>query len=76
MNKDTVDRLFERYYRGTNTEGAGNGTGLGMAIARQLVLEHGGTIKVTSEEGRGTRVILTFGRQGRISGNEARGSEE
>lgn len=58
MDEETVGRLFERYYRGTNTEGGSDGTGLGMAIARQIVLAHHGNIRVGSELGRGTVVTI------------------
>lgn len=60
MSEQTKAQLFERYYRGTNTEGVGVGTGLGMAIAKQLVIQHQGTIEVQSTKGKGTRIILTF----------------
>jgi len=52
--------LFERYYRGGHTEEDVSGTGLGMAIAKQLVLAHDGNISVESEPGRGTVVKMTF----------------
>lgn len=35
-------RLFERYYRGTNTKEKPEGSGLGLAIANQIVTLHGG----------------------------------
>lgn len=60
MDNETLNRLFERYYRGTNTSSSNNGTGLGMAITKKLIELHGGSINVKSESGKGTyiRILL------------------
>ncbi|KMJ57630.1 histidine kinase [Bacillus sp. LL01] len=52
-----LEHIFERYYRGTNTQNI-RGTGLGMAIARDIVEAHGGSVELTSEVGRGTTVEI------------------
>jgi signal transduction histidine kinase len=57
MDSAELDSLFERYYRGTNTTRT-EGTGLGMAIAKQIVELHGGSILVESELGKGTCVTV------------------
>lgn len=56
---DTADLpyIFERYYRGTNTTDA-LGSGLGMAISRDIIKAHGGTVTVTSDLGVGTRIQI------------------
>jgi signal transduction histidine kinase len=64
MDADTVARLFERYYRGSNTAAESAGSGLGMAVARQIVLAHGGDIAVESAPGRGTTVTVKLQRVG------------
>jgi signal transduction histidine kinase len=46
---DVRERIFEVFY-----SSRGGGTGLGLPIARQIVERHGGTIEVSSIEGRGT----------------------
>lgn len=61
MDAQTRANLFERYYRGGHTEEDVSGTGLGMAIAKQLVLAHEGEIFVESEPGKGTMVRLIVG---------------
>ncbi|AVI42327.1 HAMP domain-containing sensor histidine kinase [Bacillus pumilus] len=58
MAQETVDHLFNRYYRGTNTNDPTNGTGLGLAIAKELVLLHDGDIQVESEPGAGTTIAI------------------
>ena len=58
MNAEATARLFERYYRGTNTAVNTGGTGLGMAITRQIIEIHGGSIRASSEIGRGTNIII------------------
>ncbi|MGZ4334826.1 MAG: sensor histidine kinase [Gaiellaceae bacterium] len=58
---DEQGQVFSRFFRArTATQAAIPGTGLGLAISRALVEEHGGTIALESEEGRGTRVTVTL----------------
>ncbi|WP_155591179.1 sensor histidine kinase [Lysinibacillus cavernae] len=60
MDQLTLDKLFERYYRGTNSEENTSGSGLGMSIAKQLTVAHGGQIHVDSKSGDGTEIVLKF----------------
>jgi two-component system sensor histidine kinase ResE len=49
------ERIFEKFYRGrAGTTLAMRGTGLGLAVARQLVEAHGGTIGVRCRMGEGS----------------------
>jgi signal transduction histidine kinase len=53
-------RIFERFHRGdTSRSRARGGTGIGLAIAKQLIEAHGGTIGAESEAGE-TRVWITL----------------
>lgn len=62
--KDHQGQIFERYYKGTSTEENG-GSGLGMAIARDIIASHGGSIRLDSEEGRGTSITIFRGEPGK-----------
>ncbi|BDG34053.1 HAMP domain-containing sensor histidine kinase [Parageobacillus thermoglucosidasius] len=62
MDEETVKNLFNRYYRGGNTQDSDSGSGLGMAIAHQLVVAHGGEIIVESEKHVGTTIKMVFPR--------------
>ncbi|MGG4108845.1 HAMP domain-containing sensor histidine kinase [Paenibacillus lautus] len=60
MSEETMRYLFHRYYRGSTTKQKSEGTGLGMAIAKQLVLAHQGDISVTSRTNEGTAVEISL----------------
>lgn len=60
MDKETILHLFDRYYRGTNTDESTEGAGLGMSIARAIVELHHGKITVESELNKGTTIELSF----------------
>src|SRR5699024_4981841 len=63
MNQDTVDQLFNQYFRGTNSSSDNSGTGLGMAIAKQIILAHHGDIVIKSKVNIGTQFHIILPRR-------------
>jgi signal transduction histidine kinase len=53
-----LPRVFERRHRGSNVVGRIRGEGIGLAGAKQIVEQHGGTVAVASAEGEGTTVTV------------------
>jgi signal transduction histidine kinase len=63
MDKKEMGRIFERFYRTKKAEQSGEmGTGIGLSIVKQIIREHGGTIQVKSEPGKGSKFTLTLKR--------------
>ncbi len=61
--KDQIDLVFERFYRVDQArQRKTGGTGLGLPIAKSIVLEHKGTIHMDTMEGIGTEVIIRLPR--------------
>ena len=52
-----IPHLFESFHRASNV-GTIPGTGMGLAIVKNSVELHGGTISVTSDPGKGTRFVV------------------
>ncbi len=61
ISKEYLNEIFEPFTRERNTTTSGiQGTGLGMAITKNIVDAMGGTIRVSSEEGKGSEFIVTL----------------
>ncbi|MRR17722.1 MAG: HAMP domain-containing protein [Deltaproteobacteria bacterium] len=56
-----MQRIFEQFFRAPDQKSE-TGAGLGLAIAKQIVEAHGGSIHVESEEGKGTSFSFTLKR--------------
>lgn len=63
MKREDVDHMFERFYRSDDIRGKIDGHGLGLSIARLIILAHAGTIKVRTQYTVGTSFIITIPRQ-------------
>jgi len=54
-------RIFERFYRVDRARSRSTGgSGLGLSIVRHVVSNHGGTVSVVSEEGRGSTFTMVL----------------
>ena len=59
ISPENLPHIFDRFWRGDKSRARTEGnSGLGLAIARQLILAHNGTLTVKSDEGKGTTFVL------------------
>lgn len=67
IKPEEMSRVFQRFFRGETARSRTDGAGLGLSIARWIAREHAAEIALTSEPGKGTKVIVTFPR--RVTGS-------
>lgn len=60
MTQEEADRIFDKFYRADTSETAVAGLGLGMTIVKGIIEAHGGSIRVESALGKGTKVSFTM----------------
>ena len=63
FDKKDAAHIFERFYRTKGAEQSGEaGTGIGLSIVAEILAEHGGTIEVDSQPGKGSTFTVTLRR--------------
>ena len=67
MSKEVLSRIFEPFY---STKGD-SGTGLGLSASHGIIENHGGSINVRSEQGKGTRFEIVLPVYERVGGEVA-----
>jgi len=55
--KNIVDKILQPFF---TTKPTGEGTGLGLSLAHEIVKAHGGELKVETKEGEGTKFIIVI----------------
>ena len=55
---EDIPHIFEGFYRGKSGQAAASGHGIGLAVTRQIIEAHQGSIAVESEPGKGTTFLV------------------
>jgi PAS domain S-box-containing protein len=59
MSPETLDKLFSKFFRADDAATRQiQGTGLGLALVKEIVNEHGGKVRVESEHGKGSTFFI------------------
>lgn len=71
ISRASLPHIFDRFYRADKSRTAGRaGTGIGLAIVRKIVEEHGGRVFARSELGIGTTISFTIKKGAKQNGNQ------
>jgi len=57
VKKENINKIFDAFF---TTKSSVKGVGLGLSVCYGFIIEHGGDIKVESEEEAGTKFIITL----------------
>ncbi len=57
IKKDNLNKIFDAFF---TTKSSVKGVGLGLSVCYGFIIEHGGDIRVESDEGAGTKFIITL----------------
>lgn len=60
IKEEELIYIFDRYYKGVNSNSSYKGSGLGMAIAKEIIIYHSGNINIESEVGVGTKITIVL----------------
>lgn len=63
IDKNDVNKIFDRFYRGDTARTDTKGTGLGLAIAKQIVEGHQGRIWAKSHDNEGASILISLAKQ-------------
>jgi len=64
--KEKVGKIFEPFF---SSKIQGEGTGLGLSISKEIIAKHGGFLRVQSQEGDFTRMIVDLPLSSEHEGN-------
>ena len=60
ISAETISKIYDRFFQIRDNSSVHLGSGIGLAIAKNMVLLHGGNIIVSSERMKGTEFIVTL----------------
>ncbi len=60
IKEEDISFIYEHLYRGDKSRHEVEGSGIGLTIAKNILNLHSASIDVESEEGKGTKFIITF----------------
>ena len=57
ISEEDIEKVFEPFYRAANSHSF-TGSGIGLPLVNQIIKNHNGTIKLSSQLGKGTKVVI------------------